>query len=147
MKPLPCSSAFMGNQKRMREWTKALMQWPQKTYGKTDRGSQELPTTLDLCVTQQMPHCEGCWQRVAQLQKQHIILGVKKTKQNHFLIFTHKWLDYLQILLLSTKTYVYIPTYIEQYTIYPHQKNELWTVFFRVLRKTTKSFNHPEKGH
>lgn len=26
MKPLPCSSAFMGNQKRMREWTKALMQ-------------------------------------------------------------------------------------------------------------------------
>lgn len=26
MKLLPCSSAFMGNQKRMREWTKALMQ-------------------------------------------------------------------------------------------------------------------------
>lgn len=31
IKHLPCSSAFRGSQKRMMEWIKALMQWPQKT--------------------------------------------------------------------------------------------------------------------
>ena len=51
--------------------------------------------TLDLCVTQQTPHCEGHRQCAAQPQKERIILEVKTNKQTKRTktissFFTHK---------------------------------------------------------
>lgn len=49
--------------------------------------------TLDLCVAQQAPHCQGCGQQF-QLQK---------AEKTNFLLFSYKWAGCLQIIFLEYK--------------------------------------------